>query len=93
MINARYCEGGSLKDTVTSFGCMAEPLVSGFIYQILVGLAYLHEEGVIHRDIKSANILTTKSGLVKLADFGIAIRLGKDKAQFAGSPYWSTVIK
>ena len=41
----------------------------------LQGLAYLHDQGVAHRDIKGANILTTKEGLVKLADFGVAAKV------------------
>ena len=40
------------------------------------GLGYLHDQGVAHRDIKGANILTTKEGLVKLADFGVAAKVG-----------------
>ena len=45
---------------------------------------------VIHRDIKGANILTTKDGIVKLADFGVATKLtDQDKGNSAvGTPYW-----
>jgi len=57
--------------------------------QVLHGLLYLHEQGVIHRDIKGANILTTKEGLVKLADFGVASRTtGLNEASVVGTPYW-----
>ena len=38
-----------------------------YCLQVLEGLKYLHEQGVLHRDIKGANILTTKNGLLKLA--------------------------
>ena len=47
----------------------------GWCGQILQGLSYLHMQGVVHRDIKGANILTTKEGTVKLADFGVAMRM------------------
>lgn len=57
--------------------------------QVLQGLQYLHDQGVIHRDIKGANILTTKEGLVKLADFGVATRAGGlGDASVVGTPYW-----
>ncbi len=57
--------------------------------QVLHGLLYLHEQGVIHRDIKGANILTTKEGLVKLADFGVATRAtGLSESSVVGTPYW-----
>ena len=44
-----------------------------------MGLDYLHSQGVVHRDIKGANILTTKEGKIKLADFGVATRLSDDE--------------
>ena len=61
-----------------------------YINQVLQGLVYLHEQGVIHRDIKGANILTTKEGLVKLADFGVATKTSAlSDVAVVGSPYWS----
>lgn len=49
----------------------------------------MHEQGVIHRDIKGSNILATKEGSVKLADFGVATRVGPLKdSSVVGSPYF-----
>ncbi|XP_049849047.1 serine/threonine-protein kinase sepA-like [Schistocerca gregaria] len=87
-----YVEGGSLELIAKKFGCFPEHLLSRYIHQVLEGLSYLHGEGVIHRDIKGANILATKSGQVKLTDFGVAVRdkgpSDVEKFDPAGSPYW-----
>ncbi|KAF2275217.1 uncharacterized protein EI97DRAFT_475777 [Westerdykella ornata] len=84
-----YCENGSLHSICKNFGKFPENLVSLYMSQVLQGLLYLHEQGVIHRDIKGANILTTKEGLVKLADFGVATKAtGLDQSSVVGTPYW-----
>jgi serine/threonine protein kinase len=46
--------------------------IKSFLYQILLGVSYLHSKRVLHRDLKPQNILITRSGNVKLADFGLA---------------------
>ncbi|KAH7331996.1 hypothetical protein KP509_20G062500 [Ceratopteris richardii] len=88
-----YVENGSLASIIkpNKFGAFPESLVAKYIAQVLEGLVYLHEQGVIHRDIKGANILTTKEGLVKLADFGVATKLTEADANtdsVVGTPYW-----
>ncbi|KAJ7536364.1 hypothetical protein O6H91_12G066000 [Diphasiastrum complanatum] len=88
-----YVENGSLASIIkpNKFGAFPESLVAVYIAQVLEGLAYLHEQGVIHRDIKGANILTTKEGLVKLADFGVATKLTEadvNTHSVVGTPYW-----
>lgn len=61
---------------------------------MLSGLEFLHRNDIIHRDIKGGNILATKDGQVKLADFGVATMLNKElnnsnkNMSFAGTPYW-----
>jgi len=57
---------------------------------VLQGLDFLHSQVVIHRDIKGANILTTKDGIVKLADFGVATKINESEKNNSGlgSPYW-----
>lgn len=84
-----YCENGSLHSICKNFGKFPENLVSLYTSQVLHGLLFLHEQGVIHRDIKGANILTTKEGLVKLADFGVATKAqGLTEGSVVGTPYW-----
>ncbi|KAH6710013.1 hypothetical protein VD0002_g703 [Verticillium dahliae] len=87
-----YCENGSLHSICKAYGKFPENLVGVYMTQVLQGLQYLHDQGVIHRDIKGANILTTKDGTVKLADFGVStstLANGQDKeAQVVGTPYW-----
>ncbi|KAL0446585.1 UNVERIFIED_CONTAM: MAP3K epsilon protein kinase [Sesamum latifolium] len=87
-----YVENGSLANIIkpNKFGPFPESLAV-YIAQVLEGLVYLHEQGVIHRDIKGANILTTKEGLVKLADFGVATKLNEadvNTHSVVGTPYW-----
>ncbi|KAF0488206.1 kinase-like protein [Gigaspora margarita] len=84
-----FCENGSLLNVCKKFGKFPENLVAIYISQVLQGLLYLHDQGVIHRDIKGANILTTKEGLVKLADFGVATKTANlSDFSVVGSPYW-----
>lgn len=83
-----YCENGSLHFICKNFGKFPENLVALYMSQVLQGLLYLHEQGVIHRDIKGANILTTKDGLVKLADFGVATKSNLGESSVVGTPYW-----
>ena len=61
----RYCENGSLQTVTKKFGRFPESLVALYILQVLQGLLYLHDQGVIHRDIKGSNILATKEGSIK----------------------------
>jgi serine/threonine protein kinase len=86
-----YVENGSLSALLKKFGGhFPEALVSHYVSQILCGLEYLHDQGVIHRDIKGANILATKEGTVKLADFGVATKLNESRKSqsVVGTPYW-----
>jgi len=89
-----FMESGSIGAMRKKFK-FQEPLIAHWIEQVLRGLQYLHSQGVLHRDIKGANILTNKHGEVKLADFGVAIKssaltgeTGEDDIDVVGTPYW-----
>ncbi|KAI8054141.1 kinase-like domain-containing protein [Gilbertella persicaria] len=86
-----YAENGSLISTLKAFGAFPEKLVASFCAKILKGLDYLHDNQVVHCDLKAANILTTKTGDVKLTDFGVSLNLklkAVDADTISGTPNW-----
>lgn len=85
-----FAENGSVRDLLTYHKTLEEKWVSIITREVLVGLRYMHGQGIIHRDVKAANILLSKEGHVKLCDFGIA-RTGTSVNQrysTVGTPYW-----
>ena len=87
-----YCIGGSLSSLLNIFKNFNENIIRKYTKQILDGLKYLHDKGIIHRDIKCANILVNRDGICKLSDFGGA-KILKDnyndnKNFFEGTPNW-----
>lgn len=67
-----YMDGGSLQTIVAMGGCNQERVLLGIAQQMLMGLAFLHSKRIIHRDLKPSNTLFSSTGMVKLADFGLA---------------------
>jgi len=85
-----YAENGSLLKIIKDHGALSEQNAAVFTRQVLQALVYLHARGVIHRDLKAANILLNRRGDVKLADFGVAAVMSDTDKHFTivGSPYW-----
>lgn len=70
-----YVPGGSVAALLRNYGAFEEPLVRNFVRQILEGLNYVHERGIVHRDIKGANVLVDNKGGIKVSDFGVSKKL------------------
>lgn len=78
-----YCAGGSLASLLEHGRVEDETVIMVYALQLLEGLAYLHEAGIVHRDIKPGNILLDHNGVIKYVDFGAAkiiARQGRTKA-------------
>ena len=73
-------EMGSLKEILEKHGPRPSAQVRVILAQIASGMAYAHERGVIHRDLKPGNILIDNQGVVKIADFGFAKAMSTDSS-------------
>ncbi|XP_031437245.1 serine/threonine-protein kinase PAK 5 isoform X2 [Clupea harengus] len=85
-----FLEGGALTDIVTHTR-MNEEQIATVCVSVLRALSYLHNQGVIHRDIKSDSILLTSDGRIKLSDFGFCAQVSKEvpkRKSLVGTPYW-----
>jgi mitogen-activated protein kinase kinase kinase len=88
-----YISGGSIGSCLRKHGRFEESIVASLTRQTLSGLAYLHQEGILHRDLKADNILLDVDGTCKISDFGISKKTdniyGNDKTNsMQGSVFW-----
>ena len=80
---------GSILDIMNrQRACLNESEIKAVCSAVLHGLEHLHARGVVHRDVKAANILLTRDGQVKLADFGVACCGDQQHNTVIGTPAW-----
>lgn len=73
-----YVEGLSLADLIEQTGGLRVPRTADIIIQVARGLAAAWEVGLVHRDVKPGNVLLTKTGIAKVTDLGLAVRVGSE---------------
>ncbi|TPX31870.1 hypothetical protein SmJEL517_g04885 [Synchytrium microbalum] len=90
-----YVDGGTISSIISRLGVLPIEMIQSFTCQVLLGLEYLHNLDIIHRDIKGANVLVDSKGVVKISDFGISKRTGYSEAyrrasrmSVQGSVFW-----
>ncbi|CAB3408127.1 unnamed protein product [Caenorhabditis bovis] len=94
MIEMEYADGGTLAQMLSRTQTfIEETTITDMMIQMLSAVSYLHENSVLHRDLKTANIFLTKDAFVKIGDFGISKIMGTETlAQGAktvvGTPYY-----
>ncbi|KAE8390537.1 hypothetical protein BDV23DRAFT_155239 [Aspergillus alliaceus] len=92
-IYLEYISGGSIGSCLRKHGKFEESVVKSLTRQTLSGLAYLHDQGILHRDLKADNILLDLDGTCKISDFGISKKsdniYGNDSTNsMQGSVFW-----
>lgn len=85
-----FIDGEDLTQIISA-NKMSEPQIAAVARETLVGLAHLHEKGIVHRDIKSDNVMVANDGRIKITDFGYGAQLNKEqdkRKSVVGTTYW-----
>lgn len=87
-----FCGGGAVDSIMLNLErALNEAQIKSVCREMCRGLEFLHQNNIIHRDLKAGNVLLTITGQVKLADFGVSARNENNRQQrntFIGTPYW-----
>ncbi|OAL51222.1 Pkinase-domain-containing protein [Pyrenochaeta sp. DS3sAY3a] len=86
-----FMEGGALTDVIDNNPSISEDQIATISFETCKGLEHLHNQNIIHRDIKSDNVLLDGRGNVKITDFGFCAKLTEQRSKRAtmvGTPYW-----
>ncbi|KAF2756225.1 Pkinase-domain-containing protein [Pseudovirgaria hyperparasitica] len=86
-----FMEGGALTDVIDNNPSISEDQIATICLETCKGLEHLHNQNIIHRDIKSDNVLLDARGNVKITDFGFCAKLTEQRSKRAtmvGTPYW-----
>ncbi|KAF2866553.1 serine/threonine-protein kinase-like protein CLA4 [Massariosphaeria phaeospora] len=86
-----FMEGGALTDIIDNNPSITEDQIATICSETCKGLEHLHQQNIIHRDIKSDNVLLDGRGNVKITDFGFCAKLTEQRSKRAtmvGTPYW-----
>ena len=82
-----FCNSGTLRD-LRATANMKEEHLAYIMLQLLNGLAYMHANDTMHRDLKGENVLLNSNGDIKIADLGLAVPAMEGQFRIAGSKYW-----
>jgi hypothetical protein len=92
MIVMEAVGGGSMLGVISQYSALPRKLITAYLRDLLMGLRYLHSNGVIHRDIKPHNVLMTENGRCKLADFGTACHVTYATASEKSGDITGTIV-
>ncbi len=80
-----YVRGESLREILNENGLLAPAQAADVLLQVLAALEHAHRQGIVHRDVKPENVIVTREGVAKVADFGLARAYADSRATQAGT--------